>query len=59
MRKEMEDENARQRTEIKAQEKKTKEMNLQVDELRTKLKDKETMLRIAKFKLAEVNRNIK
>ena len=29
------------------------------DELKLKLKEKETMLRIAKFKLTEVNRNIK
>jgi len=34
-------------------------MQNQADELRIKLKEKETMLRIAKFKLTEVNRNIK
>jgi len=30
-----------------------------MEELKSKLKEKETMLRIAKYKLTEVNRNIK
>ena len=44
---------------MKTVEKQTKSLTDQADELRLKLKEKETMLRIAKFKLAEVSRNIK
>jgi hypothetical protein len=40
-------------------EKKTSALNDQVKALQSKLKEKDTMLRIAKFKLNEVNRNIK
>jgi hypothetical protein len=38
---------------------KTKALANQSEELRAKLKEKDTMLRIAKFKLSEVQRNIK
>ena len=44
---------------MKTVEKQTKSLTDQAEELRLKLKEKETMLRIAKFKLAEVSRNIK
>jgi len=40
-------------------ETKTKGLKQQADELKHKLKEKETLLRIAKFKLSEMQRNIK
>jgi len=58
LREELEEEYFKQRTELKKVEGKTKGMQQQADELKLKLKEKETMLRIAKFKLNEVNRNI-
>ena len=59
LREELEQEYFKQRGEMKQVEKQTKSLTDQADELRLKLKEKETMLRIAKFKLAEVSRNIK
>lgn len=59
LREELEEEYFKQRTELKKVENKTKSMQNTADELKLKLKEKETMLRIAKFKLTEVNRNIK
>jgi hypothetical protein len=44
---------------MKKFENKTKNLSNQAEELRLKLKEKDTMLRIAKFKLSEVSRNIK
>ena len=44
---------------MKKTENKTKSLSKQAEELRLKLKEKDTMLRIAKFKLSEVQRNIK
>ena len=44
---------------MKKTENKTKALSNQAEELRIKLKEKDTMLRIAKFKLSEVQRNIK
>ena len=58
LREELEEEYFKQRTELKKVENKTKSMSQQAEELKLKLKEKETMLRIAKFKLNEVNRNI-
>jgi hypothetical protein len=34
-------------------------LEIKAEELKLKLKEKETMLRISKFKLSDVNRNIK
>lgn len=59
MKEDIEKEYFQQRTEIKAAEKKTKNMMEQVEQLKAKLKEKDTLLRIAKHKLIEVNRNIK
>lgn len=59
LREELEQEYFKQRSEMKMVEKATKNLNDQAEDLRIKLKEKETMLRIAKFKLAEVSRNIK
>jgi hypothetical protein len=39
---------------MKKTENKTKSLSKQAEELRLKLKEKDTMLRIAKFKLSEV-----
>lgn len=55
----LEEDQTRQRAEIKKVEGRTRQLQLQADELRAKLKEKETLLRIAKFKLSEVHRGIK
>ena len=44
---------------MKKVENKTKALQNQAEELKLKLKEKDTLLRIAKFKLSEVQRNIK
>ena len=59
LREELKAEYFKQNTELKKVENKTKALSSQADELRAKLKEKDTLLRIAKFKLSEVQRNIK
>ena len=59
LRQELEDEYFQQRQEMKKVENKTKALQNQAEELKLKLKEKDTLLRIAKFKLSEVQRNIK
>ena len=44
---------------MKKIENSTKGLEIKAEELRIKLKEKETMLRISKFKLSEVSRSIK
>ena len=58
LREQLEAETFEQRQEVRAAEKKSKQLTDDVEALKKKLKEKETTLRIAKFKLSEVNRNI-
>lgn len=55
----MENEYFHQRTQLKKIDNQTKSLETKVDDLKTKLKEKEMMLRISKYKLSEINRNIK
>ena len=59
LKQQLEEEYIKQRAEVKKVEGKTKVLQQQAEDLKATLKEKETMLRIAKFKLSELQRNIK
>ena len=59
LRNDLENEYFHQRNQLKKIDNQTKSLETRVDELKVKLKEKEMMLRISKFKLSEINRNIK
>ena len=59
LREELEADYFRQRKELKDIDKKTKEYENQAEQLKVQLKEKESLLRIAQFKLSEINRKIK
>lgn len=59
LREELEADYFKQRKELKDIEKKTKEYETQAEQLKTALKEKESLLRISQFKLSEINRKIK
>ena len=55
----MEQEYFKQRADMKKVESKTKTLEMEANDLRLKLKEKESLLRITKYKLNEVSRGIK